>query len=663
MAIAIDASTPVRASATAALTTTTASFTAPSSAVLVACVSSNTTPAGNPTLTVSDSGGLTWGAAKVLRQQSEGGGSTGGTTAIFGAVTASSTSRTVTATASVAGTANGISVKVYVVTGADTANPYGATAEGASQVNNTTTTGYNSTVNNSRGFACGTEWNELGVPTSTDTGDGADVTGAIAALSCFKAADTATSGTSVTFNLDAAGAGTPDWTWVALEILPAAGDPAAIPYNPQRALQYRDAGEAPWIQRDRRNANLVATAANPMTAPLDSAWQAGARYWHLYNDGALYHEPAYGRQRAYVSDPSLLAETPLTSPLLGGAETVKRLQAGGWTDRREVPFQPLRFAAPDTVTAIGTGATGAWWSIDDTAHFGPAQRRTLADQSSQPSSTPYDPTTAPAIAVRLTPATHAPRPRPAAPRPPAAAIDDPVTSIGTGSIGAWWSVDDWAHFGPAQRRSPGVPDDTVIVGTGAMVAWWGGDDTAAYIGQRRPFDVGILGPAPVPFDPTLGGWPADWLTYSRAATHGDRRLVPQQRPYISDPGFYPLPPNTADPLLLAGAVGGDLWRRYLLPAFADRREVPQQPARRTLYFDAGPGVPPLTLAWGAGGALWHLYNRPSRLRPFWPQLLLPLPPSGCDCQTHRPFAGTTARPGPGTTARPFIGTTGRPCSC
>lgn len=222
MAIAIDASTPNRASATGALTIATSSFTAPSGAVLVACVSSNTSPAGNPTLAVTDSGGLTW-TQRVLRQQSEGGGSTGGTSAIFTAVTASSASRTVTATASGSGTANGISVKCYVVTGADTTTPTGATAEGASQTNNTTTTAYVSTVNNSRGFACGTDWNELGVPTSTDTGDGADISGQIAALSCYKAADTATSGTSVTFNLDAAGTGTPDWTWVALEILPSSG--------------------------------------------------------------------------------------------------------------------------------------------------------------------------------------------------------------------------------------------------------------------------------------------------------------------------------------------------------------------------------------------------------------------------------------------------------
>lgn len=650
MAIAVDASTPNRASATAALTIATSSFTAPSGAVLVACVSSNSTPAGNPTLTVSDSGVLAW-TARITRLQSQGGGSTGGTCAIWTAVTSSAVARTVTATASGTGTANGISVKCYVVTGADTTTPTGTTASGASQVNSTTTTAYVSTVNNSRGFVAATEWNELGVPTSTDTGDGADVTGQIAVLSAFKAADTATSGTSVSFNLDAAGAGTPDWTYAALEILPGAGAPAAVPYAVRPQLMYRDPGEAYFTQAPRRAVpGLLGTAQleNELLGGASTAQHAAVqpRVWWLRQDRPRVDQSA----------------TPASfDPTQAGSVTARAMPATH-DDRRLVPQQPARFATVDTVTAIGTGAIGAWWSVDDTAHFGPAQRRTVADQSSQPVSAPYDPTTAPATTARLAAATHAPRPRPAAPRPPTAAIDDTVTSIGTGAIGAWWSVDDWAHFGPAQRRQTGVPDDTVIVGTGAMVAWWGVDDAASYIGQRRPLDVGILGPAPTPFDPLLGGWPMDWLAWSRAATHADRRLVPQQRPYISDPGFYPLPPNTADPLLLAGAVGGDTWRRVNLPAYADRREVPQQPQRETLYFDAGPGVPPLTLSWGAGGRYWHLYNRPSRPRPFWPQLRLSAP-SDCDCHTHRPFTGTTSRLSSGVTSRLSSGTTSRPCTC
>lgn len=830
MAIAIDASTPVRASATAALTIATASFTAPTGSILVACVSSNTSAGGNPALTVTDSGGLTW-TARVTRLQSQGGGSTGGTSAIWTAVTASSAARTVTATASGTGTAVGISVKCYVVTGGDTTTPNGATASGASQVNNTTTTAYVSTVNNSRGFVAATDWNTLGAPTSTDTGDGANVTGDVSVLSAFKSADTATSGTSVTFNLDAAGASIPDWTWASLEIRPGAGAPAAVPYAPRQQFPLRDPGEsyfAPLFRRSApgllgtallenellggatsaQRANLAAAYASRRVVPLEflrssdpvllttaqlevsppppaqpaatharPSWRrqdqpkadqsaaapagfdptlaglatarampathddrrlvpqppprfaavdvvisigtgATGAWWSddpavayiaatqpRRSDPSLLDPPAtpadplqfapqtavrtpathadrreVPQQRSYpappdtvtaigtgrlnawwsddpqpvfmaatmprAADPSVLTQTGPYDPTLAPAArtlagyvrppapplqrpavvlqpdvavpfdptlagtTNARLAPATHDDRRLVPAQPPRLAPVDSISSIGTGATNAWWSTDDAAHFGPAQRKQLADQSSQPVSTPFDPTLAPAVTARLAPATHAPRPRPPAQRGPAA-VPDVVVAIGTGATNAWWSVDDWAHFGPAQRRQSGVPDDTVIVGTGAMVAWWGVDDTASYLGQRRPFDVGILAPPPVPFDPTLAG---------------------------------------------------DPWRRYLLPAYADRREVPQQPKRQTLYFDAGPGLPPLTLAWGAGGAYWHLYNRPSRPHPFWPQGRPFAVMSDCDCQTHRPNTGITFRPGGGTTTRPSAGVTTRPGS-
>jgi hypothetical protein len=647
VAIALDGSTPARASATAALTIATASFTAPSSAVLVACVSANSTPAGNPTLAVSDSGGLTW-APNGQRSQSEGGGSTGGTCAIFSAVTASSTSRTVTATASGTGTANGISVKVYVWTGVDTTTPTGATAEGASQTNNTTTTAYVSTVNNSRGVACGTEWNELGVPTSTDTGDGADVTGQIAVLSCFKAADTATSGTSVTFNLDAAGTGTPDWTYVAVELLPGAGGPAPIPWAPRAQPNLRDPGESYFTQARRSLPGLLGSALleNELLGGATTAQRAVA-----------YPRATWLRQPPVTT--SQAAAAVAFDPTLAGSK-VARIAPATHADRRLVPQQPPRFAPVDVVTQVGTGATNAWWSDDPAVAYIAATMPRRSDPSLlAPPATPADPLLFPPATARRMPVTHADRREVPAQRTGTVPLDN-LTSIGTGTTNAWWSVDDWAHFGPAQRRQIGVPDDTVTVGTGAMVAWWGVDDTAAYLGQRRPTQMPAA--APVLFDPLLAAWLPLWLAWNRAATHADRRLVPQQRPYISDPSTYPQPAPDADPLLLAAAVGGDLWRRVNLPAFADRREVPQQPPRRTLYFDAGPGVPPLTLAWGAGGAYWHLYNRPSRLRPFWPQQR-PSLVIECDCTTHRPYTGTTARPGGGTTARPSTGITARPCVC
>jgi hypothetical protein len=96
-----------------------------------------------------------------------------------------------------------------------------------------------------------------------------------------------------------------------------------------------------------------------------------------------------------------------------------------------------------------------------------------------------------------------------------------------------------------------------------------------------------------------------WLLYNTAALQVDRRKVPQQRRYISDPG------------LLASALlenellgGGDLLRHYLAAAYTDRRQTAVQPTR----FDPSGLVPPtdpLTLAAGVGGDLWRRANTPA----------------------------------------------------
>lgn len=74
--------------------------------------------------------------------------------------------------------------------------------------------------------------------------------------------------------------------------------------------------------------------------------------------------------------------------------------------------------------------------------------------------------------------------------------------------------------------------------------------------------------------PLLGQ--ADSYHHVQAGIYTDRRLVPQQRPYISDPSFYPSGAVT-DPLTLAWGAGGTYWLLYNQPALlTDRREVPQQ---------------------------------------------------------------------------------------
>jgi len=338
----------------------------------------------------------------------------------------------------------------------------------------------------------------------------------------------------------------------------------SIPYNPQRAIQTRDLSETPWIQKDRRDANLVATAANPLVSPLDTAWQADGRYWHLYNDTAVRDRRAYFQQRLYVSTPGLLATAELENELLGGADDRRRhqVQAATHVDRREVPQQRIYVSDPNLIAPAGTdplslptgpGArAAAYWD-----------RRQIPQQP-QRESDPLLLATAELENELLgggdtakranTPATHAPR---------------------------WWVPQQ------PQRKaySPGLLDSALLenellggAGTGQRYLTPATNADRREMPQQRPYvsDPLLLVPPPVPLDPTLAGWAVTWQVYNTAALHADRREVPQQRPYISDPSFYPTVAPT-DPLTLAWGADGTYWLIYNTAAlFVDRREVPQQ---------------------------------------------------------------------------------------
>lgn len=217
MAIAIDGSTPARFTGTVAnnVDITSASFTPPSGAVLVACV--NGYADVDITISISDSTGLTW-SQRIERGVASSGGSDGHSS-IWTSSSTSNTSMTVSVrrTAGAPGN-NTISAKVYVVTGVDAASPAGNNNTANSGINNWTATWYTSSANGSRGFGCATDMNNLGTPTSTDTGDGGTTAGAMSYLSVHKAANTATSGTAVTFNFNAGGTSGANWCAVAQEI-------------------------------------------------------------------------------------------------------------------------------------------------------------------------------------------------------------------------------------------------------------------------------------------------------------------------------------------------------------------------------------------------------------------------------------------------------------
>lgn len=232
MAVALDASSPARVSGVGAsgVAVTTASFTAPTDAVLVACIEADGDGIHSETMAVSDSGGLAWTLVpKVERTWAE--ATTGGYAGIFTAKTTSAVGRTVTITMTFTGGTNfRRTVQVYVFTGADLAgtpiDTTGANNEGGSGTNNLTTTSITPGANGVH-VCAGCDWAALGAATSSDlkgidsvVGSGhAEFAGAIDVIDGWH---TTTSGVGSTANLDAA-AGTPQWKWIQITIREAAG--------------------------------------------------------------------------------------------------------------------------------------------------------------------------------------------------------------------------------------------------------------------------------------------------------------------------------------------------------------------------------------------------------------------------------------------------------
>lgn len=219
-AIAVDGSTPIRFATTGSQSSfTSASFTAPANALLVACINSDGV-SPDPTITATDTGSLTW-TNRVIRQFSE--STSGGYSAIATARTTSSTSRTVTVTNATG--ARQMSGKVYVLTGVDVdgtpLDSVTASNEGGTGTNNATTTSITPGANGLL-IVCDTDFNELGAfETSSDlTGETADYAGTISVFSGYKAA---TSGVGITGNMNAAGSATAQHKWTQLIVRESAG--------------------------------------------------------------------------------------------------------------------------------------------------------------------------------------------------------------------------------------------------------------------------------------------------------------------------------------------------------------------------------------------------------------------------------------------------------
>lgn len=208
----------------AGLASTAFSPVANSLIVVAACTDSAT---GAITCTFTNSAGLTF--TKIGTEQV---GSSGGAVCCAWAFTASSqTNMTVTGTWAGTGTTSGKGIKPTTFTGTLSASPIGTPVQGNSATNNLTVS-FTNTVDQSLGFAAGTEFNALGLPTSTDTEQAFHLGASVDGISAYKAALASGTGQTVNLNLDAGSTGTAAWSYMTFEIKPAASTATSLATPP-----------------------------------------------------------------------------------------------------------------------------------------------------------------------------------------------------------------------------------------------------------------------------------------------------------------------------------------------------------------------------------------------------------------------------------------------
>jgi hypothetical protein len=496
-----------------------------------------------------------------------------GQAAIFTAPVGSSAAMTVTVTNNDTGTFKDAALKVVVVT--DTGQPtVGTSSKGTGPTSTTIPMAYTATATGSWGFAVISDW-DAAATESGGTGTTLISTGTTADINWGQFRRTTAdgvSGSTTTINATFSVASGGHAQWAAVEILPNAGaGGSTIPGRPPQPPQTRDPGRSWWGQKDRSNANLVATAANPLPMPLAAAMagdpQHAASRWPL----PLAGFGAYAqrdRSNAVLVGSGPVPADPLTLP-----DAVARQQLpADFTDRRQTVPQrtyvdPLLATTALLENELLGGAATALRAFTPATH---ADRRQtvpqplrLADQST-PAPVLFDPTLAGLADWQLlTPATHADR-----------------------------------RVAGAQRVVVPPPDEVTTVGTGALGGWWSEDPAVAFMAGAIPRVSVPAAAGPALFDPTQAGVP-DWLL-NEAATHW-RTVAPMQRPVFADPTLQPM----SDPTLFATVPG-----RVALTWPTDRRVVPWQPARISdpSFYPQFPPTDPLTVAYGVGGTYWLLYN-------------------------------------------------------
>lgn len=216
MALAIDASSPTFV-ALAANTVTTASFTPPVGSLLVVAVL-GTSFSGNPN-PVLTSTGLTFVSQILSNDAGQ------GTTQLFTAEVGANGGSSRTVSVTVSGFAS-VGLKVWVLTGQHATQYLGATSSGTS-TSNAVNAGITTDSANNWVLGAGSEFNDLGTPTTTDTNDGTATGLSLSYLAVRKSAATTAAGAE-TLNMDAAGTAAAAWAWAAIAIRPDTYTPPAI---------------------------------------------------------------------------------------------------------------------------------------------------------------------------------------------------------------------------------------------------------------------------------------------------------------------------------------------------------------------------------------------------------------------------------------------------
>lgn len=339
MAPVVDAASPAIATNTTSANLTTGSFNPPACLLVVELGGDG---AGNMTPTISNNGtALTW-SNRSERDLGDAGAQSGHSSIHTAELTSGRTGMTVTAALSGTG-AGAKALKVYCVTGYDSADPVGnAPGEGSSTTNSITPTIISAVESaNSLLFVVANDWNQLGTPASSDlTIDTYNISGSISGLMGRKAGP-GSAGSSATANLDAAGSSAPAWNWASVEIEPAGG----TTFNQSVAGTVTPAGAVV-----RQPGKALAGSTTPAGALLRTAGKALA--------GAVTPAGALTRQVAKV-----LAGTVTPAGVLAVVKAVLRSFTGSLTPAGVLARRPGKAlggaVAPSGAAARSTAKTFA----------------------------------------------------------------------------------------------------------------------------------------------------------------------------------------------------------------------------------------------------------------------------------------------------------------